>query len=150
MYRPTHFRDKLLPILWGRGSGKGEEQIGEAKVLLKTLMMGGYLVLVALGFTKWADIKFLPVLANTEKSCSLLRGSNPAPSISFFRAIGCFLNLRVGLSISLLSSPSSAILNFSLSLSTIEWSNPLFSCFSAPESLGFPKAGFSSWYFPKL
>lgn len=52
MYRPTHFRDRLLPILWGRGSGKGEEQMGEARVREKTLMMGGYLVFVALGLTK--------------------------------------------------------------------------------------------------
>lgn len=36
----------------GKGKGKGDEQIGEASVLLKTLMIGGNLVLVAPGFTK--------------------------------------------------------------------------------------------------
>lgn len=99
MYRPTHLRDRLLPILCGRGKGKGEEQMGEASVRLKTFIMGGYLVLVALGLTKCAAIRFLPVLAITEKSWSLLSGSRPAPNISFLIAMGCFLYLLVGLSI---------------------------------------------------
>jgi hypothetical protein len=68
MYNPTHFSDKFEPILWGSGSGNGDEHMGEARVLLKTLIIGGNLVLVAPGFTKCAAIRFLPVLANTEKS----------------------------------------------------------------------------------
>lgn len=68
MYKPTHLSDKFEPILWGNGSGNGEEQIGEAKVRLKTLMIGGNLVLVAPGFTKCAAIRFFPVFAKIEKS----------------------------------------------------------------------------------
>jgi len=74
--------------------------MGEARVRLKTLIIGGYLVLVAPGLTKCAAMRFLPVLAITEKSCSLFKGSSPAPNIYFLIAIGCFLNLLVGLSIS--------------------------------------------------
>lgn len=87
MYSPTHFKDKLLPILCGKGNGNGEEHIGEAKVLLKVLMMGGNRVAVDPGFTKCAAIKFFPVLANSEKSCYLFKGSKPAPNIYFFNTI---------------------------------------------------------------
>ena len=48
----THFNDKFEPILCGRGKGKGEEQIGEAKVLENTLIIGGYRVAVLPGLTK--------------------------------------------------------------------------------------------------
>lgn len=68
IYRPTHFRDRLEPMRWGRGKGKGDEQIGEASVRLKTFMIGGKRVLVGFGFTKWAAIRFFPVLAKIEKS----------------------------------------------------------------------------------
>lgn len=96
MYKPTQRKDKLLPILWGSGKGNGDEQIGEANVRLNVFIIGGNLVAVDPGFTKWAAIKFFPVLASTEKSCSLLSGSKPAPNISFFRTIACFLYLLVG------------------------------------------------------
>jgi hypothetical protein len=68
MYSPTHFKERFEPILWGKGRGNGEEQIGDARVLLKTLMIGGKRVLVAPGLTKCAAIRFFPVFARTEKS----------------------------------------------------------------------------------
>ncbi len=71
--------------------------MGEARVRLNTLIIGGYLVFVALGLTKWAAIRFFPVFAMIEKSWSLFSGSSPAPSISFLSAMGCFLYLLVGL-----------------------------------------------------
>jgi hypothetical protein len=117
----------LLPIRWGKGNGNGEEQIGEANVRLNALMMGGNLVAVDPGFTKCAAIRFLPVLARTEKSCSLFKGSRPAPSIYFFRTIGCFLYLRVGdYKFYPLCSAYYEILNVLLNLSTIEWLSTLF------------------------
>jgi hypothetical protein len=70
--------------------------MGDANVRLNALMMGGNRVAVDPGLTKWAAIRFLPVLARTEKSCYLLSGSNPAPSIYFLRIIGYFLYLLVG------------------------------------------------------
>jgi hypothetical protein len=48
------------------------------------------------GLTKCAAIRFLPVLASTEKSCYLFNGSRPAPNIYFLRMMGCFLYLLVG------------------------------------------------------
>ena len=126
IYKPTHFKDKLLPIRWGKGSGNGEEQIGEAKVLLNALIIGGNRVAVDPGFTKWAAIKFLPVLANTEKSCSLFKGSKPAPSISFLRIIWCFLYLLVG-DYKFYPLAYYDILKVPLNLSTIEWFKELLS-----------------------
>lgn len=88
------------------------------------------------GFTKWAAIKFLPVLAKTEKSCYLLSGSRPAPNIYFFSTIWCFLYRLVGdYKFYWGWSVSSDILKVPLNLSTIEWFNMLFSiswgaCFS--------------------
>jgi hypothetical protein len=91
------------------------------------LIMGGNRVAVEPGLTKWAAIKFFPVLARTEKSCSLLSGSSPAPSISFFSTMGCFLYLLVGdYRFSPLCASSSETLNVLLSLSTIEWLSILF------------------------
>ena len=87
MYKPTHFKERFEPILWGSGNGNGKEHIGDAKVLLKTFIIGGNLVLVAPGLTKCAAIRFFPVFAKTEKSWSLFKGSEPAPSISFFKVI---------------------------------------------------------------
>lgn len=102
--------------------------MGEANVLLKALIMGGNLVAVEPGLTKWAAIKFFPVFAKTEKSCYLFSGSRPAPSISFFNTIWCFLYLRVGdYRFSTGWSAYSEILNVWLNLSTIEWFKTLFS-----------------------
>ncbi len=153
MYNPTHFSDRLEPILWGNGNGKGDEHIGDAKVRLKTFIIGGKRVFVAPGFTKCAAIKFLPVLAKIEKSWSLFKGSSPAPSISFFNVIWCFLYLLVGLyagSPWYSSSSCSLILNFLLILSTIEWSKGwLFSNGFSIISLLLVK-GCCDWYFEKL
>lgn len=101
--------------------------MGEAKVLLNAFMIGGNLVAVEPGLTKWAAIKFFPVLAKTEKSCYLLSGSKPAPNIYFLRTIWCFLYLLVGDSkFSAGCSTYYEILNVWLNLSTIEWFNTLF------------------------
>lgn len=90
--------DKLLPIRWGNGNGKGDEQIGDAKVRLNTFNTGGKRAFMAPGLTKCALMRFLPLLANIEKSCYLFKGSTPAPSISFLIPILCVLYLLVGLS----------------------------------------------------
>ena len=115
-----HRSDKLLPILWGKGSGKGDEQIGEARVRLNTLRTGGNLGLVAAGFMKWAFIKFLPLLARMEKSCCLLRGSIPAPNISLLIPILCVLYLLVGLSTGSSSTGWFTYLNVLLILETMD------------------------------
>jgi hypothetical protein len=98
MYNPIQHYDRLLPILWGNGNGKGDEQMGDANVRLKTFKTGGKRAFMAPGFTKWALIKFFPLLAKIEKSCYLFKGSIPAPNIYFFIPILCVLYLLVGLS----------------------------------------------------
>lgn len=105
---------------------------------------------MAPGLTKWAAIKFLPVLAKTEKSWSLFRGSSPAPNISFFSDIWCFLYLLVGLSTGspwYSSSYCSLILNLLLNFSTIEWSKGWFG-FSDISLLLV--RGCWAWYLEKL
>ncbi len=102
--------------------------MGEAKVLLKAFIIGGNLVAVEPGLTKWAAIKFLPVFAKTEKSCSLFKGSKPAPNIYFLSTIWCFLYLLVGdYKFYPFWSASSDILNVPLNLSMIEWFKELLS-----------------------